>query len=144
MGLSPITHPWGIQTSDNHGLSAISVFFWFKTEEELRTSIAAGGYDVDGEESDWEACREDVEAALAAIPKLAPESIVPLNASTNGGFRIDWLGQFEELCNGSSDSALWVRESFHEFKEDIPADITAPISSDETEDFAEHLKEVGI
>ena len=143
LNLDPLTHPWGMQITETDAMLGVSQFFWFTSEEELRSAIAAGGHEIEGEESEWEVRRTKVEEALSAIAVLSPASVAPLNHVASGSSRFDWVGQFEELCIGTSDGALWVREGFNDSREDPLDDIVTPVPLHERAAFVVYLSEFG-
>jgi len=138
----PRIDQWGILSSDPWPMG-VSMFFWLPTEAELRERLADGSFDVDGEPEGWVEAAELMEAALASIKEISPADVDALDAATNGGFCIEWVGRFEDLFMGDSPTALMMRDRWRDDGE-TPADqLIAPIKAEEVAEFVEFVKAYG-
>jgi len=143
MNADPRLNPWGIYSRDPWP-GGVKVFFWFQTEADLRTRLADGSFDVDGDEEDWQPAIADMTAALSSISELSPADVDLLNSSTNGGFDIEWVGQFDELLHGNSSMAVELRESWHENGETSNQGLNSIIEPAKVADFANFVKTYGL
>ena len=140
--LDPRHNQWGIYSSDHWPFGA-SVFFWFKTEDELRARIADGSFDVDGDEKDWQPVLAGMTSAIAQIKELSPQDVDAINEQSNGAFDIRWLGRFEDLLSGKDPFALELREVWRQDDETSEDELVKPVGTGEVDQFVEFIQQYG-
>lgn len=137
----PRSNSWGIRTADPHP-SGIGHFFWYESEAALRDSILRGLHAIDVDPEEWAAHRPVVGNTLNAISLIEPATASDLDDATRKYFHVEWWGQFEDLCSGSSEIALQVREDYFESEDRVFEDEhgARPVPPEEVDAFVEHVK----
>lgn len=124
-------------------------FQWFDSREELLaflTDYSPALYMSFEQEEEWIGFRDRLRAIAESFEDEPLRSLGTFNSVLKGLLQIDWIGGFEELCQGQESFCCKVRGWFRD-----PGDIDeaaiqaseAPIEPDELQDFCERLQEYG-
>lgn len=125
-------------------------FQWFDSREELLaflTDYSPAVYMTFEQEEHWIGFRDRLRAIAASLEDEPLKSLVAVKSELKGLLQIDWIGRFEELCQGQESFCCKVRAWFRD-----PCTIAgsalqaseAPIQTEELHDFCERLQEYGV
>jgi hypothetical protein len=138
---NPLIASHGVRAGDPWS-GGLSLFFFYETAEARATALldhhAFLELAADAEpQAVWKPVRTRLAEVLSAGDVCAEE----INSLTQDWYTVDWIGTFEELCEGADAVAAAVRLEFRQYAHD--SDDESPLPDDERAAFADFLREHG-
>jgi hypothetical protein len=106
----------------------IGCFQWFATVEEALTFVTDSSpalYCTFDEEDEWLLMRQRLRAIADQWQDRPVDALAAFNAELKGLLQIDWIGRYQDLCEGSHPFCTHVREAFAETEGKTDAGVEA-------------------
>ncbi|MEI6745871.1 MAG: hypothetical protein WCL34_07910 [Methylococcaceae bacterium] len=110
-------------------------FCWFNSKEDMFKFFTSE--DIIGEDADMSKITNKILRDEIGID----DGVMQINQELKGIIQIQWIGQFEQLCNGNNDYA---KEVIEQFRQSLNNDRFTPINQSEISAFKEFLEEYGL
>ncbi len=119
--------------------SGIGSFHWFPTQADLVAFIRnyMAWWHPAPSSMEPEEIAAEVQAIVDAESPDTEKMVASLNESMRNMWQIEWCGQFRDLCEGSGEFPIKIRDSFGGEGGEIP------VHEDMRGDFAEYLRGYG-
>ena len=149
MGRSPREYPVGFFLQDIEPYpDAPGGFLWYQSDVELLNAIKNdlfSVFDRDMDANEIKSQLSNIATSVPSKPTLGESLRNRLNdVLAEANETIEFLGTFEQLCQGTGEWAANIRKQYREYADDDADDLSAdvlrdPIRSSEIDDFAEYI-----
>lgn len=95
----------------------VGCFQWFATASDALAFVSdysPAMYCTFDEEEEWLLLRQRLRKIAAQWPDNPTEAIEAMNAELRSLLQIDWMGSYDELCDGSTPFSRRIRQAFAE------------------------------
>ena len=147
-GRNPAEYPWGLFFWGDAPPACgggTGCFQWFASLEETLSFISdfsPAMYGTFDEEPEWIKLRDALWAITSRFEADPGAALTALNQELKGLLQVEWIGTYDNLCNGMEAFPQKIREWYRERDEDGPTD-EPPITGREEGEFRERLAEYG-
>ena len=145
----PAINQYGMHVGTGHGIQSTWIFLWFPSLQALTEHLLMAEPLIhDLSKKELTACRARLRPLLKDVQgdEIPRALLQRIQDSVGGGFQIDWIGSFTELCEGSTPFASGIRQEFRDVAFDVEhADSgTQNIAPQEREEFVGFIRSQAI